>query len=57
LPCRVEGPDDFDVLFESIIDAQFGHDQNSEYKQWIRRLYELEHISAELNRGFPILGD
>jgi len=44
LPCRVEGPDDFDVLFESIIDAQFGHDQNSEYKQWIRRLYELGFI-------------
>jgi hypothetical protein len=42
--CCVEGPDDFDVLFESIIDDQFGHDPNSEYKQWVRRLYELGFI-------------
>ena len=41
LRCSVEGPDDFDVLFESIIDDQFGHDPNSEYKQWVRRLYRL----------------
>jgi hypothetical protein len=44
LRCSVEGPDDFDVLFESIIDDQFGHDPNSEYKQWVRRLYELGFI-------------
>jgi hypothetical protein len=45
LRCSVEGPDDFDLLFESIIDDQFGHDPNSEYKQWVRRLYELGLIS------------
>ena len=39
--CAVEGPDEFDVMFESIIDDQFGHDPNSEYKQWVRRLYRL----------------
>jgi hypothetical protein len=44
LRCSVQGPDDFDVLFESIIDDQFGHDPNSEYKQWVRRLYELGFI-------------
>ena len=44
LRCSVEGPGDFDVLFESIIDDQFGHDPNSEYKQWVRRLYELGFI-------------
>ena len=41
LRCSVEGPDDFDLLFETIIDDQFGHDPNSEYKQWVRRLYRL----------------
>ena len=44
LGCYVEGPDDLDVLFESIIDDQFGHDPNSEYNQWVRRLYELGFI-------------
>jgi hypothetical protein len=44
-PSLVEGPDEFDVLFESIIDDQFGHDPNSEYKQWVRRLYRLGFIS------------
>ena len=39
--CGVDGPDEFDVLFESIIDDQFGHDPNSEYKRWVRHLYEL----------------
>ena len=41
LRCSVEGPYDFDLLFETIIDDQFGHDPNSEYKQWVRRLYRL----------------
>jgi hypothetical protein len=41
LRCPVEGPDEFEVLFESIMDDQFGHDQNSKYKQWVRRLYEF----------------
>jgi hypothetical protein len=39
--CSTEGPDEFDVLFESIIDDQFGYDPSSEYKNWIRRLYSL----------------
>jgi len=43
--CSTEGPDDFDVLFESILDDQFGYDPNSEYKRWIRRLYDLGFIS------------
>jgi hypothetical protein len=30
--CGVEGPTELDFLFESIIDDQFGHDPNSEYK-------------------------
>jgi hypothetical protein len=46
LRCSVEGPDDFDILFESIIDDQFGHDPNSEYKRWFRRLYDL---GADIN--------
>ena len=41
LRCSTEGPTEFDVLFESIIDDQFGHDPNSEYKRWVRRLYRL----------------
>jgi hypothetical protein len=45
LRCPIEGPDEFDLLFESIIDDQFGHDPNSEYKQWVRRLYRLGLIS------------
>jgi hypothetical protein len=43
--CGVEGPDEFDVLFESIVDEQFGYDPNSEYKNWVRRLYGLGLIS------------
>jgi hypothetical protein len=39
--CSTEGPDEFDVLFESIIDDQFGYDPNSDYKSWVRRLYGL----------------
>jgi hypothetical protein len=42
--CGIEGPDELDILFESIIDDQFGHDPNSEYKQWVRRLYQLGFI-------------
>jgi hypothetical protein len=44
--CSTEGPDEFDVMFESIIDDQFGYDLNSEYKRWVRRLYELGFISG-----------
>jgi hypothetical protein len=43
--CSTEGPDEFDVMFESIIDDQFGFDPNSEYKQWVRHLYGLGLIS------------
>ena len=43
--CGTEGPDEFDLFFESILDEQFGHDPNSEYKQWVRRLYELGFIT------------
>jgi len=41
--CGVEGPDEFDVMFESIMEEQF---DDSEYKQWVRRLYELGLISG-----------
>jgi hypothetical protein len=39
--CSTEGPTEFDIWFESIIDEQFGYDPNSEYKRWVRRLYRL----------------
>ena len=39
--CGTEGPDEFDLLFESILDEQFGYDPDSEYKVWVRRLYRL----------------
>jgi hypothetical protein len=43
--CSTEGPDEMDVLFESILDDQFGYDPNSKYKSWVRRLYDLGLIS------------
>ena len=39
--CCVEGPDEFDLLFESIFDERFGYNPNSEYKCWVRSLYRL----------------
>jgi hypothetical protein len=39
--CHTEGPNEFDVMFESIMEEQFGYDPNTEYKRWIRRLYEI----------------
>ena len=36
--CSTEGPDEMDVLFESILDDQFGYDPNSKYKSWVRHL-------------------
>ena len=45
LCCSTEGPTEFDVMFESILDDQFGYDPNSEYKNWVRRLYGLGLIS------------
>jgi hypothetical protein len=44
--CSTEGPTEFDIMFESIIDQQFGYDPNSEYKRWVRRLYRLGLIST-----------
>jgi hypothetical protein len=39
--CCVDGPDEFDFLFESIADEQFGYSPNSEYKGWVRSVYRL----------------
>ena len=39
--CSTEGPTEFDIWFESIIDEQFGYNSNSEYKRWVRRLDRL----------------
>src|SRR6516225_3171768 len=44
--CCVDGPTEFEVLFESIVDEQYGYDPNSEYKRWVRRLYRLGLIST-----------
>ena len=41
LRCSTEGPTEFDVMFESILDDQFGYNSNSEYKGWVRSLYRL----------------
>lgn len=43
--CSTEGPTQFDVLFESIMDDVFGYDPNSKYKAWVRRLYRVGIIS------------
>jgi hypothetical protein len=39
--CSTEGPGEIEVLCESILDDQFGYNPNSEYKNWVRRLYGL----------------
>ena len=39
--CCVDGPTEFEVLFESMVDEQFGYNPNSEYKRWVRSLYRL----------------
>jgi hypothetical protein len=39
--CSTEGPVEFEVLFESILDEQFGYNPNCEYKRWVRSLYRL----------------
>ena len=49
LCCSTEGPTEFDVMFESILDDQFGYNPNSEYKNWVRRLYGLGLISRILS--------
>jgi hypothetical protein len=38
--CSTEGPDEIDVFIDSLFD-----EQDSEYKQWVRRLYELGLIA------------
>jgi hypothetical protein len=43
--CSTEGPTDIEAVMESILDEQFGYDPNSEYKRWIRRLYEIGLIA------------
>jgi hypothetical protein len=45
LRCSTDGPDEFDVPFESILDDQFGYEPNSKYKSWVRHLYDLGLIS------------
>jgi hypothetical protein len=45
LRCSINGPTEFDVLFESVLDDLFGRDPNSDYKCWIRRLYKDGLIS------------
>jgi hypothetical protein len=62
--CSTEGPDEIEVLCESILDDQFGYNPNSEYKNWVRRLYDLGLIpqipsewevpEAPEERGAPI---
>ncbi len=36
--CCTEGPDELEVTFESIMEEQFA---DCEYKQWVKRLYDL----------------
>ena len=43
--CSVEGPMESDVFFEKFLDEAFGHNPNSKYKCWVRRLYSLGLIS------------
>jgi hypothetical protein len=38
--CCVDGPTEFEIMIESIFD-----EENSEYKRWVRCLYELGLIS------------
>jgi hypothetical protein len=38
--CSIDGPIDLDVLFESVLDEVFGRDPSSDYKHWVRRLFE-----------------
>jgi hypothetical protein len=47
--CGTEGPDEFDLLFESIFDEQFGCDPNSEYMQWVRRLYRRGNVGQSIS--------
>jgi hypothetical protein len=34
--CCIDGPTEFEIMIESIFD-----DEDSEYKRWVRRLYDL----------------
>jgi hypothetical protein len=44
--CGVGGPTEFELWFESVCDDLFGHDPNSDYKCFVRRLYEHGFISS-----------
>jgi len=43
--CSTDGPTDLNMFFESMFDDVFGHDPNSNYKRWVRRLYGRGLIS------------
>jgi hypothetical protein len=43
--CSTEGPTEFDLIFETILDDTFGYNLNSKYKCWVRRLYSHGFIS------------
>jgi hypothetical protein len=36
--CCTDGPTEFDLWFESLLDEMFGAEPESEYKQWLDRL-------------------
>lgn len=44
LSCCTDGPNEFDILFESISDEQFWPNPNSKYKRWLRHLRCLGFI-------------
>jgi hypothetical protein len=49
--CCTDGPTEFDILFESIVDEQYGYDPNSEYK----RSSDV-FIASDLFQQFPVNG-
>jgi hypothetical protein len=44
--CGIDGPTDFDILFQSVLDDVFGREPNSAYKCWVRRLCRSGLIST-----------
>jgi hypothetical protein len=63
--CPVDGPDELDVLFESIIDDQFGHDLNSGQSlsgrltlkiagDGIVKIFYLFHMAAEIGESMLV---
>ena len=52
--CCTEGPTEWDILFDSFCDEKFGFNPNSDYKCWVRRLYQrglIPSIPAEWQTG------